>query len=196
MFFDKTSLIIIMAGIGFKYLMPEQQSSIFYTLFFSAYMLFFFVIQGKWPAELDKPYVFLIPESNGKKLLYTTLPENIKNLLDGILLFTVSYFVYQTSLPVILLCIISYTLYGAVYIYADIVSRRLFGGVHSRAMQIFIKLFVSFFVVFPGIILMIIFWSILRSELAAVMMIALWNLLVVLGLFLGAKGVFNNLEVA
>jgi hypothetical protein len=84
MFFDKSSLIVIMAGIAFKYLMPEQHSSIFYTLFFSAYMLFFFVIQGKWPAELDKPYVFLIPESNGKKLLYTTLTENIKNLLDGI----------------------------------------------------------------------------------------------------------------
>lgn len=196
MFFDKSSLIIALAGIGFKYLMPESQSSIFFTLFFSAYMLFFFTVQGKWPAELDKPYVFLIPESSGKKLLFTTLPENIKNLLDGILLFTISYFIFKTSLPVAFMCIVCYTLYGAIYIYADIVSRRLFGSVHSKAMQIFIKLFVSVFVVIPGIILMAIAAFAIKNEFVSVLIVAVWNLLAASGLFLAARGIFNNLEVA
>ncbi len=196
MFFDKSSLIIILFGLAFKYLLPDGQASVFVTLFFSAYMLFFFIVQGKWPAELDKPYVFLIPESSGKKLLYTTLPENLKNLLDGILLFTLSYFLYKASLPVVLVCIVCYTLYGAIYIYADIVSRRMFGRVHSKAMQIFIKLFVSVAVVIPGIILMIIASVTIKNDFVSVMIIAVWNLLVASGLFLAAKGIFNNLEVA
>lgn len=196
LFFDKSSLIIVLAGVAFKFLMPEEMSSIYPTLFFSAYMLFFFIVQGKWPAELDKPYVFLIPESSGKKLLYVTLPENLKNLLDGILLFTVSYFLFNVSIPVILTCIVCYTLYGAVYIYADIVSRRLFGSVHSKVMQIFIKLFFSFIVVVPGIILMVIALALFENEFVSVLAIALWNLLVTAVLFLAAKGIFNNLETA
>jgi hypothetical protein len=196
LFFDKSSLIIALAGIGFKYLMPESRGSIFFTLFFSAYMLFFFIVQGKWPAELDKPYVFLIPESNGKKLLYTTLPENIKNLFDGIVLFTISYFLFKTSLPVALLCIVCYTLYGAIYIYADIVSRRLFGSVHSKAMQIFIKLFVSFFVVIPGVILMGIAAFTIKNDVVSVLAVAVWNFVAASGLFLASRGIFNNLEVA
>lgn len=196
LFFDKTSLIIVLTGIGFKYLMPETRSSIFFTLFFSAYMLFFFTVQGKWPAELDKPYVFLIPESSGKKLLYTTLPENIKNLLDGTLLFILSYFLMKANLPVVLMCIVCYTLYGAIYIYTDIVSRRLFGSVHSKVMQIFIKLFVSLFVIAPGIVLMGIVEFTIRNDFVSVLVVAAWNLIVTFGLFLAAGGIFNNLESA
>ncbi len=196
LFFDKSSLIIALAGLGFKFLMPDGQTSIFFTLFFSAYMLFFFTVQGKWPQELDKPYVFLIPESNGKKLLYTTLPENIKNLFDGVLLFTLSYFLLNVSLSVAAMCVICYTLYGAIYIYADIVSRRLFGSVHSKAMQIFIKLFVSLFVVIPGIVIMGILSFTLQNEFVSVLGITAWNLLAASGLFLASSGIFSNLEVA
>jgi hypothetical protein len=78
LFFDKSSIIIILAGIIFRLFMPElSEFKIFAVLFFSAYMLFFFVIQGKWPQEIEKPYIFLIPEPDGKKLLYTTLTEII-----------------------------------------------------------------------------------------------------------------------
>jgi hypothetical protein len=204
LFFDRNSLIIALAGIGIYFVMPEGQTSIFFCLFFSAYMLFFLIVQGKWPTELDKPYVFLIPEGNGKKLLYTTLPENIKNMCDGVLLFSAYSFMfkvqnsagYQISLPLIIICAVCYTLYGAVYIYGDLVSRRLFGGVHSKVMKVFIKLFISGFVVLPGIIIMGIVWAVLRNEIVSLMIIALWNFLVALGLFFASKGIFNNIEVA
>jgi hypothetical protein len=197
LFFDKSSIIIILAGLVFQFLMPGlTEIKIFMILFFSAYMLFFFVIQGKWPYEIDRPYIFLIPEPDGKKLLYTTLTENIKNLLDGILLFAISYIFIEKNLIVIFLCIISYTLYGAVYIYGDIVSRRLFGAVHSKAMQIFIKLFVSFFVVLPGAILGFISYFALTSKEVAFTIIALWNLIAAALLFLASKGVFKHIEQA
>jgi hypothetical protein len=195
LFFDKSSIIIILAGIIFRLFMPElSEFKIFAVLFFSAYMLFFFVIQGKWPQEIEKPYIFLIPEPDGKKLLYTTLTENIKNFLDGILLFAISYIFFEKNIVVIFLCIISYTLYGSVYIYGDIVSRRLFGAVHSKAMQIFIKLFVSFFVLIPGVIIGLLAFSLLESKEAAFMIITLWNLTAAALLFLASKGVFKHIE--
>jgi hypothetical protein len=195
LFFDKSSIIIILAGIIFRLFMPElSEFKIFAVLFFSAYMLFFFVIQGKWPQEIEKPYIFLIPEPDGKKLLYTTLTENIKNFLDGILLFAIFYIFFEKNIVVIFLCIISYTLYGSVYIYGDIVSRRLFGAVHSKAMQIFIKLFVSFFVLIPGVIIGLLAFSLLESKEAAFMIITLWNLTAAALLFLASKGVFKHIE--
>jgi len=194
LFFDKATIIIVIAGIGFKYIMPNGGGSIFLTLFFSIYMLFFFVIQGKWPMEMDKPYIFLIPEPNGRKLLFATMTENLKNMLDGVLLFIIAYFVYDTSPLVIVLCIISYTLYGAVYIYGDIVSRRLFGSIHSKAMHIFIKLFVSVFVIAPGIILMIISTVAFRNEVVSVLAVTMWNVIAAAGLFFAAKGIFKDIE--
>ncbi len=195
LFFDKASFIIILAGIVFQYIMPnESEFKIFLMLFFSAYMLFFFVVQGKWPQEMDKPFIFLIPEPDSKKLLYSTLTENIKNFLDGILLFGIAYILYEKSLPVIIFCVISYMLYGAVYIYGDIVSRRLFGSTHSKTMQIFIKLFVSLVVVVPGVVLAMIAYFTLESKEIAVMTVALWNFLAVFVLFLASKGVFRHIE--
>jgi len=197
LFFDKSSIIIVLAGILFQFLMPEMtEIRIFMVLFFSGYMLFFFVIQGKWPQEINKPYIFLIPEPDAKKLLYTTLTENIKNFLDGILLFAITYIFIEKSLIAIFLCIISYTLFGAVYIYGDIVSRRLFGAVHSKALQIFIKLFVSFFVVIPGAAFGLIAYFALTSKEAAFMIIALWNLIAAASLFFVSKGVFKHIEQA
>jgi len=193
LFFDKATLMVVLFGIGFKFLMGEGGISILVTLFFSAYMLFFFVVQGKWPTELGKPYIFLIPESNVKKLFYSTLTENVKNLLDGAILFAVSYFFYNTTLPVILLCIISYTLYGAVYIYGDIVSLRLFGKIHNKVMQLFLKLFVSFIVVLPGIFVMIGITASGGSEFYALLPVIAWNLIVVICLFIASVGVFKNM---
>ncbi len=46
LFFDKSTLIVILGGIGSKFIMPEEASSVFITLFFSAYMLFFLWFRG------------------------------------------------------------------------------------------------------------------------------------------------------
>lgn len=196
LFFDKATLFIVLFSIGLKYTIPDEVSSIFFTLFFSAYMLYFFIAQGKWPMKLKKPYIFLIPESNGRKLLYTTLAENIKNLLDGTLLFVICYFIYDTTIPVVLLCIISYTLYGAVYIYGEIVAHRLFGSIHSKTMLIFVKLFTSLFIIMPGIVIMVILQAVAGNELYSVSANALWDLLAAMCLFFAAKGIFNNIESA
>lgn len=194
-FFDKTSLMVIMFGIMFKFIMPHEAGSIFFTLFFSAYMLFFFTMQGKWPMELEKQYIFLVPESNSSKLLYCTLTENIKNLIDGILLFAISYFIYDASIIVAFLCVVSYTFYGAIYIYIDVLSRRLFGKVHSKPMLIFAKLFVSLFVIMPGIVLMAILYYGLKDEILAALAVAVWNFMATAILFMFSKSVLNNIEV-
>lgn len=196
MFFDKSSIIIIIAGIVFKYFMPDGVGNIFFILFFSAYMLFFFTIQGKWPLELEKPYIFLIPESNTSKLIYCTMAENIKNLLDGTLLFTVSYFLIDVNPIVIVLCIISYALYGAIYIYCDVLSRRLFGKIHSKTMLIFVKMFVSAFVVLPGVILMGVISIGQRNMIITAFAIVAWNLAATTILLLLSKSVLNNLEIS
>jgi hypothetical protein len=195
LFFDKSSLLVIISGILFKYFMPDETASVFNILFFSAYMLFFLTIRGKWPMELEKPFIFLIPESNSSKLLYCTLAENIKNLFDGIILFTISYFLFNADLKIIALCVVSYTLYGAIYVYCDILSRRLFGKVHSKSMLVFMKLFVSGFAVLPGIILMAVFYYSLDSEFLAALSIAAWNFTAVSFLFLLSGNVLNNIEI-
>lgn len=195
LFFDKSSLFIVLMGLVYHFFMPGSSDfKIFTVFFFSAYLLFFFIIQGKWPQEIKKHYVFLVPESDGKKLFYVTLAENIKNLIDGFLLFSVFYFLIEKNIVVIFLCIISYALYGAVYIYADIVSRRLFGSIHSKVMIVFMKLFLSFFVLMPGLIFGLVAYTLLKSKEIPFIVIMLWNLTAAVLLFLASKGVFKHIE--
>ena len=96
-------------------------------------------------------------------------------------------------IPVILLCIVNYRVRSG-YIYADIVSRRLFGSIHSRVMLIFVKMFVSLFVVIPGVVIMLIVQGITGNELYSAFSIAVWNLFAAMCLFLASKGIFNNIE--
>jgi hypothetical protein len=150
-FIDRSTIMIIAVGVGMRFFMPSP--SINFILFFSIYMLYFFSLQGKWAQELGKPYIYLIPDSSWKKVFYATLPESIKNAVDGLLLFTITGFMLKADIVTIILCAACYTTFGTIYIYGDILSRRLFGSVHSRNLSVFIKMFLIFFIIMPGIIM-------------------------------------------
>ena len=195
LFFDKGTLLIIFIAIVFRYTLHWNQASIFVVLFFSVYLLFFTVMQGKWSRELERPYIFLIPARPVQKLLYATLTENIKNMLDGILLFAITGYLFKVDPVVAGLCAINFFLYGAVYIYFNVISQRLFGKVHTRSMKFFFKLFMVGLVIIPGIVLMIIVAVLTKNQIYMAGTIVVWNFIAANIMLLLAKGIFANMDV-
>ncbi len=199
LFIDRTTLAVVAASLAFKFFMPSEAqdggfTSMFSILAFSVYMLFFFAIQGRWAQELGRHYVFLVPASAGEKLFYATLAENIKNLLDGTLLFVLAGILFHANITIILACIVSYTMFGAVFLYGDVLSRRLFGAVHSKTMQIFLKLFFVLLLLVPGIVAVVFVGILTENTLLMILTFGGWGLIAAVTLFMLSQNIFDRLE--
>jgi hypothetical protein len=198
LFFDKLSVTVILSGIAFSYLMPDEvgMSPFLLVLSFSVYMLMLMQVQGGWSNELSKHYIFLVPASSPQKLLYATMTEHIKNLFDGILLFVISGVLFKGSVDIILACIMTYVAFGAVFTYTDVLTRKLFGSVHSKGLQIFIKVIACILVEVPGIIFAVLAGILTHSDLLAILALGGWSLILAITFFMLSANIFKNLESA
>lgn len=196
-FLNRTSLIMFISGIGFGYFFKHR--SIDSILYFSVYMLFLFSNQGKWVQELSKPYIYLIPASSESKVFYATLADNIKNVIDGLILFTAAGIILKANIVSIVLCALVFMTFGSLFIYADVLSRKLFGGTHSRNLEFFIKFFVIIVAILPGFIVSIVFRirysDTLIGEYIQYLILIGYNLVVSCVLLLVGKRIFEKLEM-
>ncbi len=201
LFIDRTTVTVVAASIAFRMFMPEEARAdgfvnLFSILAFSVYMLFFFSVQGRWALELSKPYIFLIPAATAEKLFFATLAEHLKNMLDGSLLFIIAGVLFRAEWYMVLACIFSYAMFGAVFQYGDVLARRIFGGVHVKALMMFLKLFFVLLILVPGIVAVIFVGILFPSTLLMILAFGGWGMVAAVSLFFLSLGVFDNLESA
>lgn len=197
LFLDNSTIFICIAGIGFGIFMPGK--SINLILYFSVYILFFFVMQGKWSQELSRPYIYLLPFSSGTKLFYTTLGDLIKNAVNGIVLFVIAGILVKADPLTIPFCVLVYTSFASIFIYGDIVSRKLLGAAHSKNLEMFLKMLLILIIIIPDIIISIIIAIAFKGNILSNYFIYLgmlaYNVLLSFVLILIGKGIFENLEL-
>lgn len=196
-FVDRNTFIIGAMGIASSFLFPGEDINA--VLFFSIYMLFFFALQGKWVQELNKPFIYLIPDSPARKVFFAALPGAIKNFVDGIVLFSVVGYRLKSDILTIVLCAGVYVTFGLIYTYGDMLSRRLLGAVHSKNLKMFGKMFLVLFLIMPGLILFIVFNVALQGvpfiAYYSYLVLIFYNILAALVILLLSRGIFENLEV-
>ena len=196
-FVDKITFVMLIIGVASKYIVPGTSMNT--ILYFSIYMLFFFSFQGKWSQELSKPYIFLIPYSSASKLFFATFADTLKNTVDGVVLFTVAGIISKGDPIIIILSILSYVSFGTIFTYGDVLSRKLFGGVHSKNLEVFVKMGITFLIILPGLITSIIIISVAKDNMVmkyfSYLILIVYNILASgLILFL-SKGIFETLEM-
>ncbi|NLM74810.1 MAG: hypothetical protein GX187_01800 [Clostridiaceae bacterium] len=198
--FDISSVIVILSAIFYRLVTPAENMSTSATLFsilgFASYMHLLIQGQGRLNAEIEKPFIYLIPDSPAKKLFYATMPEHIKNLFDGLLLFTLSGILFKADIISVLACIIGYVAIGSVYVYTGVLTRRMFGSVQSRNLIFFVKIIFSIIFVLPGIIAAVILGLIAESWLLAICGLGGWSLVFGMTFFVFSSGILNNIEAA
>lgn len=198
-FIDKTTLSVVIAGTFFGYFTSGKNINT--VLYFSIYMLFFFVIQGKWSQELSKPYIYLLPFSSAKKVFFATLGDLIKYTIDGFILFTTAGILMKSNIMTIIFCSITYASFAAIYIYGDMLARKLLGSTHSKNVEMFLKLFLIFFIILPEIVISIAlsiispFASPIINEFISYIVLLTYNIIVSFILLICSKGIFEKLEM-
>ncbi|WP_113672437.1 putative ABC exporter domain-containing protein [Vallitalea guaymasensis] len=148
-FISKETIGIVAFGIASKFFM--EHSSLRTVLYFSIYMLLIYSMQGKWMEEMKMHYIYLIPAGSIEKIFFGTLANHLKNFVDGLILFAISGFMFKADIITILLSAITYTTFGALFVYNDVLARRLFGSAHSKVFRLIMKLLIVLVFIVPGI---------------------------------------------
>lgn len=132
--FGWTTVIHLALGVGSAYFIMQDKDLRKHVLLFlcgiSAYVIMLFsAYVTKWQKELTSPYTFMIPDTNMKKLWYSSIIEHIRSLTNGILLILPGAVIGGAPFIGTVLVIMVFVCFSANKTYAGIMCEGLFGGV-------------------------------------------------------------------
>ncbi len=153
--FDKGSGLLIVIGAALAYFLRDNPMKMEYVLYASIYLLFILSMSGRWGQELDTHFIYLIPGKPMAKLWYATLSNHIKHLFDGLVLFMVVGQVFGTPIVHRLLLAGCYAAFGAIYVYGDVLFRRMFSSGHENLVSGMLKLVAVTILTAPALFIVI-----------------------------------------
>ena len=104
-----------------------------------------------WESDIAYHYIYLIPATPFKKMLASTLAGVIYTFIEGILIFGIIGVILRTALSLTLSAILAYTAIGTVFLYSDLVVRRMFGKIHANILRIFFRIFLLMVIIFIAV---------------------------------------------
>ena len=157
------------------------------------YLLLIFSFTNKWQKDLSNPYIFMIPDYAFKKVIYSTVVDNIKNIVDGSIVFVITGMFFKSSPILIFINIIAFGSIGSLFIYGGVLTRKLLGGSNNLVFTAMMRMLILVLIIAPGIVLLITLYS--SNGIIAYAVFIAYNLLFSgLIIFLG-KGVFESIEL-
>jgi len=143
-----------------------------------------------WNAEFKKPYIFLIPESPFKKLLYAVLPSIIKNVLTESIIVLAAALIFRAGIQEIVLCLILLAAYTLLFTSAGVFTYRIMGKTTNVILLMVMRLLFIMAAAIPGGVLVIVLnvaAGIESTVLLMVLMILVNLLVALLFIFLSRK---------
>ena len=207
MFFNINTIVLlgVTAVIGFA-MKPMFGSSDKTTVIFiadvviCAYIQFFFSAAGDWVKELNKPYIFLIPDHPVKKLIMAGATSIIKPFADGAVAFLALWAITGGHFIDALVCMLVYGSFGCIYISSNILAQRIVGISGNRGVFITFYMGIMVLLMTPGIVFGIMLLSSISSELTVIAMtflglpVLVWNIFISFMIFLMCRNLLNNIE--
>lgn len=152
------SLMFAVMTIGFSLFM--QKAGIIAIISFSSYIQIFSLANGRFNRELNKPYIYLIPEPPLKKMVWALMETMPTALLEGIVIFVPITFIMNLTVPEMLLCILARLSFAALFTSGNILIERIWGGSLSKTAGMLLYLVINIALALPGIVLAIVLFAI------------------------------------
>lgn len=162
----------------------------------SSYVLFFFNMAGDWSMELLKPYIYLVPESPFRKLVWASLSTVLKPAIDGVLIFAVLEVYLRANPATALLCMLLYASVGLLYVSVNVLAQRLFGQVANKGLTMLFYMLLLAVLFAPGAVisgLLYQFAGFLPGFVIG-LPIAVWDIAVSLGVFAACRNLLSTVE--
>lgn len=190
-FVDMRTFWLIIIAVVFGLMGMESPGFVLYMLI---YMNFIFGMNSRWSQELDKQYIYLIPASSARRCFFSSLNDVLKCAVDGVIVMSIVAFMFKLDVIQWLLFIAAFVSFGACFIYADMLTRRIFGSNHSKNLSILVKIAISLAVILPGIIIVVGFSIATDMKYTQYIIMILYNLLACLICFMAGRKLFDSFE--
>lgn len=194
-FISMMTIAYAIIGVSVGLFMPSELRDLRVVLGFGGYLLLIFSMAGRWQFELSRHYIYLIPASTVEKVIYSTLMDNIKNIMDGSVLFIIPGILFKTDPIIIFLCILAYSSLGAIMIYGGLLTKRFLGNAENVVMSSLMRMGILILIIIPGSIGFITL-SIMFKNYTPYFIFILYNLIFSGIILLLSKGIFENIELA
>lgn len=150
--FDTSTFVFVISSLIFAFIMRNMGGSIA-GVAFSIYMMLFASFMGRWAKEMLLPYVYMVPQSPFRKLvmiLGETIKKNfVVSVVLGIGIGLITGAGVFESITIVLVHFAS----SMLFISANMLAERLFGGLTIRWMQLTFLIFTILILLAPGITL-------------------------------------------
>lgn len=167
--------------------------------FLCCYLQFFFTVSDDWVKELQKPYIFLAPDSSVNKLVMASATSVIKPLIDGAIAFTVGGVLLSATVADIFSCAILYFSCGFLYTALNILVQRYMGKTGSRGVIMVVYMLLLALLITPGIVIAAFVFIGASCPLPLMCVLvclpsAIWNMIASMLIYLLCKRSLNNME--
>ena len=160
----------------------------------SVYMMTMSIASGRWAKELAYPYIYLIPESSYKKLLYMIKSDIPSAILESILCCIPVYFICYITVADTVAMIFARISFAFLIIAVNLLLQKVFGEYDKKKLVVmFYLLFIMLFSI-PGIFAAVAFYIMLPFYMsAAFFAMAIANSLVALILAFFCRKILENI---
>jgi hypothetical protein len=154
---------------------------------------------GRGLKDLYSHYIYMIPESSFKKIIWSNMEIVARTLIENVLMFGVAGLILRTSILHIAVCIVAYTLFSYLLLGVNYVIMRFTGADVSAGLLIFIYYLAVMLIIAPGVIAAIVVGVVVGGAggyLLGLTILAAWELLAGTICFALSKGVLHDCDMA
>jgi len=158
----------------------------------------FLIGTGSGLKETYSHYIYMVPESSFRKILWSNMETMLETLIESVLIFGIAGIISQTNILVILACIAAYTLFSLFLLGVNYLFMRFTGANLSKGLLIFIYFLAIAILILPGLIPAIIIGSSIGGDtgiIIGLLILSVWELVVGLVCFALSKGVLHNCDM-
>ncbi|MCL2266680.1 MAG: putative ABC exporter domain-containing protein, partial [Treponema sp.] len=159
----------------------------------------FLIGTGRGLKETFSHYIYMIPESSFKKIIWSNLEVVIKSFTEGAVIFTVCGIILKENPLMIISCIVAFTLFSFTILGINYVFMRFTGANVSAGILMMAYFFAVLIVIVPGAVLAFVTGIAIGGKtgvITGILILSLWELLTGAGCFALSKGVLHNCDMA
>lgn len=148
--------------------------------------------------ETYSHYIYLIPESSVKKIIWSNIEILLKTLLESLLIFGIGGILVKTNIFIIIGTIATYTLFSYLLLAINYVSMRFAEANITGGLLITIYYFAVILIIAPGVIIaLIVGFGVggLLGTLLGLLILSLWELIAGTICFILSKGILDNCDM-
>lgn len=191
------SVFMVLGAALFSLLLRSQGGGIIVLLQVLMWMQLFMIGTGRGLKELYMHYIYLIPESSFRKIVWSNLEVSFKVLVESLFVFLVAGLIMGAPFPLIAASVAVYTLFSFLLLGINYLSLRFTGADISAGLLIMIYTVAVIVIMLPGLIAAIAVGNLFGAAgvLLGCGILALWELIAGLGCFALSKGVLHRADM-